>query len=72
MNGAELFVRALENEGVEKIFGIPGEENLFVVEALQNLAVMLGVRRSSVTDVLHIFKGDKLIRANRSCIKVRN
>ncbi|MDH0118033.1 Crp/Fnr family transcriptional regulator [Agrobacterium pusense] len=36
------------------------------------LAVMLGVRRSSVTDVLHILEGDKLIRANRSCIKVRN
>src|SRR6201999_1155966 len=35
MNGAELLVSALENEGVEQIFGIPGEENLDVVEALR-------------------------------------
>ena len=30
---AELFVRCLENEGVERIFGIPGEENLNVMDA---------------------------------------
>lgn len=45
MNGAELFVRALENEGVEKIFGIPGEENLFVVEALRKSSIQLIVTR---------------------------
>lgn len=45
MNGAELLVRALENEGVEKIFGIPGEENLFVVEALRNSSIELIVTR---------------------------
>jgi acetolactate synthase I/II/III large subunit len=28
MNGAELLVAALENEGVQQIFGVPGEENL--------------------------------------------
>jgi hypothetical protein len=28
MNGAELLVAALENEGVREIFGFPGEENL--------------------------------------------
>jgi len=33
---AELFIRCLENEGVDKIFGIPGEENLFVMDALRN------------------------------------
>ncbi|MCL7419749.1 MAG: acetolactate synthase large subunit [Methylobacter sp.] len=31
---AELFVECLENEGVEYIFGIPGEENLHVMNAL--------------------------------------
>jgi len=31
---AELLVRCLENEGVEYIFGIPGEENLHVINAL--------------------------------------
>ena len=34
MKTAELFVRCLENEGVEYIFGIPGEENIDVMDAL--------------------------------------
>lgn len=34
MNAAQLFVRCLEHEGVEYIFGIPGEENLGVMDAL--------------------------------------
>lgn len=34
MTGAELLVRCLENEGVEYIFGIPGEENIAVMDAL--------------------------------------
>ncbi len=34
MKAAELLVRCLENEGVELIFGIPGEENLDVMDAL--------------------------------------
>lgn len=33
-DGAELFIRCLENEGVEYIFGIPGEENIAVMDAL--------------------------------------
>jgi acetolactate synthase-1/2/3 large subunit len=34
VKAAELFVRCLENEGVEYIFGIPGEENLDIMDAL--------------------------------------
>jgi acetolactate synthase-1/2/3 large subunit len=34
MKAAELFVKCLENEGIEAIFGIPGEENLDVMDAL--------------------------------------
>lgn len=34
MKTSELFVRCLENEGVEYIFGIPGEENIDVMDAL--------------------------------------
>jgi acetolactate synthase-1/2/3 large subunit len=34
MKAAELFVRCLENEGVEFIFGIPGEENIDIMDAL--------------------------------------
>jgi acetolactate synthase-1/2/3 large subunit len=45
MNGAELLVAALENEGVKRIFGIPGEENLDVVEALRRSSIELVVTR---------------------------
>jgi acetolactate synthase-1/2/3 large subunit len=34
MNAAELLVRCLENEGVEYVFGIPGEENIHIMDAL--------------------------------------
>jgi acetolactate synthase-1/2/3 large subunit len=34
MKAAELFVRCLENEDVGHIFGIPGEENLDVMDAI--------------------------------------
>lgn len=34
MKASKLFVECLENEGVEYIFGIPGEENLDVMDAL--------------------------------------
>ena len=39
MKAAELFVKALENEGVEYIFGIPGEENLDVMDALLDSSI---------------------------------
>jgi len=35
MNTAELLVQCLENEGVEYIFGLPGEENLQLLQALK-------------------------------------
>jgi len=45
MNGAELFVAALKNEGVREIFGLPGEENLAMVEALRRSSIRLVVTR---------------------------
>jgi len=39
MKAAELFVKCLENEGVEFIFGIPGEENLDVMDALLDSSI---------------------------------
>ena len=39
MNGADLLVAALENEGVKQIFGVPGEENLDIVEALRRSTI---------------------------------
>ena len=35
MKASDLFIKALENEGVEYIFGIPGEENLDLLESLR-------------------------------------
>ncbi len=43
--GADLFVAALENEGVDRIFGIPGEENLDLVEALRQSSIELVLTR---------------------------
>jgi acetolactate synthase-1/2/3 large subunit len=34
MKASDLFIRCLENEGVEYIFGIPGEENLDVMDSM--------------------------------------
>src|SRR6476659_448188 len=34
MKAAELFVKCLENEGVEYIFGVPGEENVDILDSL--------------------------------------
>jgi acetolactate synthase I/II/III large subunit len=34
MNAAQLLVGCLENEGVDYVFGIPGEENIHIMDAL--------------------------------------
>jgi len=39
MKAAELFVRCLENEGTEYVFGLPGEENLDVMDALLDSSI---------------------------------
>jgi acetolactate synthase-1/2/3 large subunit len=36
MRAADLLIRCLENEGVRHIFGVPGEENLDVMDALSD------------------------------------
>ncbi len=43
--GSDLLVAALENEGVDRIFGVPGEENLDVVESLRNSGIKLILTR---------------------------
>jgi acetolactate synthase I/II/III large subunit len=45
MKGSDLLVAALENEGVERIFAVPGEENLDVVESLRNSKIELIITR---------------------------
>ena len=41
MKASDLFVKALENEGVTRIFAVPGEENLDVVESLRRSSIEL-------------------------------
>lgn len=39
MKASDLLIRCLENEGVEYLFGLPGEENLDVMDSLLNSRV---------------------------------
>ncbi|MFP6559789.1 acetolactate synthase large subunit [Paraburkholderia sp. B3] len=45
MKASDLFVKALEAEGVEYVFGIPGEENLDLLESLRRSNIRLIVTR---------------------------
>lgn len=43
--GSDILVAALENEGVDRIFGVPGEENLDVLESLRTSRIELVLTR---------------------------
>jgi acetolactate synthase I/II/III large subunit len=43
--GSDLLVAALENEGVDRVCGLPGEENLDVLESLRNSKIEFIVTR---------------------------
>lgn len=45
MKTSDLFIKALENEGVAKIYGIPGEENLDFIESLKDSPIELVLTR---------------------------
>ncbi len=45
MKAAELFIKCLEAEGVEYIFGIPGEENLDLMDALLDSSIQFVTTR---------------------------
>lgn len=45
MKASDLFVKALEAEGVEYIFGIPGEENLDLLESIRSSSIKLVLTR---------------------------
>lgn len=45
MKASDLFVKCLEEEGVEYIFGVPGEENLDMLESLRTSSVKLILTR---------------------------
>ena len=44
-SAARLLVRCLEAEGVERIFAVPGEENLDLLEALRESSIRLILTR---------------------------
>lgn len=44
-NAAELMVECLINEGVQRVFAVPGEENLDLLEALRNSSIDLVITR---------------------------
>ena len=45
MKASDLFIKALENEGVEYVFGIPGEENLDFLDSLSRSKIKLILTR---------------------------
>jgi len=45
VKASDLFIKALENEGVEYIFGIPGEENLDFLDSLRDSKIKLVLTR---------------------------
>jgi acetolactate synthase-1/2/3 large subunit len=45
MKASDLLVAALEHEGVNRIFGVPGEENLDFIESLRKSSIRLVVTR---------------------------
>lgn len=45
MKASDLFVRALEAEGVEYVFGVPGEENLDLLDSLRTSKITFVVTR---------------------------
>jgi len=45
MKASDLFVKSLEEEGVEYIFGIPGEENLDLLNSLKDSTIKLILTR---------------------------
>jgi acetolactate synthase-1/2/3 large subunit len=49
MKASDLFVRQLEEEGVEYIFGLPGEENLDFLESLRTSKIKLIITRHEQT-----------------------
>lgn len=49
VKASDLFIRCLENEGVEYIFGVPGEENLDLLDSLSRSSIRLILTRHEQT-----------------------
>jgi acetolactate synthase-1/2/3 large subunit len=51
MKASDLFVKILENKGVDTIYGVPGEENLDILESLSHSSIKLILTRNEQTAV---------------------
>ncbi len=49
MKASDLFVKALENEGVQYVFAVPGEENLDLLDSLSRSTIEVVVTRHEQT-----------------------
>ena len=45
MKASDLFIQALQAEGVKYVFGIPGEENLDLLDSLSRSSIRLVLTR---------------------------
>jgi acetolactate synthase-1/2/3 large subunit len=45
MKASDLFIKCLEEEGVEFIYGVPGEENLDMLESIRTSRIKLILTR---------------------------
>ena len=54
MKASDLLVAALEAEGVEYVFAVPGEENLDLLESLRTSSIRLIVTRHERRNALPI------------------
>ena len=51
MKASDLFIECLEAEGVEYIFGVPGEENLDVLNSLKDSSIEVILTRNEQSAV---------------------
>ena len=45
MKAAEVFIKCLENEGIDYVYGIPGEENLDIMDAILDSSIQFVTTR---------------------------
>lgn len=51
MKVSDIFIKMLESYGVKRIYGVPGEENLDLVESLRTSTIELILTRNEQTAV---------------------
>lgn len=49
MKASDLFVQCLEHEGVDTIFGVPGEENIDLLDSISRSSIRLVLTRHEQT-----------------------